>query len=141
MPQPASETATRPHRGLTISDVRRARRSTGLTLAEISERSRIPVSLLRELEWGYFVNWPGGSYGHAQLMRYARAAGLDDEVVMSAVWPVLEDAVRIRAFAVRIPDRRAEDRPERERAHETGERGAPDTSLVRDRTAAARGDW
>ncbi len=131
VPQPASETATRPHRGLTISDVRRARRSTGLTLAEISERSRIPVSLLRELEWGYFVNWPGGSYGHAQLMRYARAAGLDDEVVMSAVWPVLEDAVRIRAFAVRIPDRRAEDRPERERAHETGERGAPDTSLVR----------
>src|SRR5690606_5113001 len=28
--------------GLTISDVRRARRSTGLTLGEIAERSRIP---------------------------------------------------------------------------------------------------
>ena len=82
---------------LTISDVRRARRSTGLTLAEISERSRIPVSLLRELEWGYFVNWPGGHYGRTQLIRYARAAGLDDGVVMRAVWPVLLDALRARA--------------------------------------------
>jgi cytoskeletal protein RodZ len=82
---------------LTISDVRRARRATGLTLADISERSRIPVSLLRELEWGYFVNWPSGQYGRTQLTRYARAAGLDDDVVMRAVWPVLQEAIRARA--------------------------------------------
>ena len=82
---------------LTISDVRRARRSTGLTLADISERSRIPVSLLRELEWGYFVNWPAGHYGRTQLTRYARAAGLDDDVVMRAVWPLLQEAIRARA--------------------------------------------
>jgi hypothetical protein len=37
---------------LTVSDIRRARRETRLTLAEISERSRIPAWLLRELEWG-----------------------------------------------------------------------------------------
>ena len=82
---------------LTISDVRRARRSTGLTLADISERSRIPISLLRELEWGYFVNWPAGHYGRTQLIRYARAAGLDDHVVLRAVWPVLQEAIRARA--------------------------------------------
>lgn len=82
---------------LTISDVRRARRSTGLTLSDISERSRIPVSLLRELEWGYFVNWPAGHYGRTQLTRYARAAGLDDDVVMRAVWPLLQEAIRARA--------------------------------------------
>lgn len=81
---------------LTISDVRRARRSTGLRLADIAERSRIPISLLRELEWGYFVNWPAGQYGRSQLVRYARAAGLDVAVVTRAVWPVLEDAVRDR---------------------------------------------
>jgi hypothetical protein len=81
---------------LTISDVRRARRSTGMPLAEIAERSRIPVSLLRELEWGYFVNWPAGQYGRSQLVRYARAAGLDVEVVTRAVWPVLDEAVRVR---------------------------------------------
>jgi TolB protein len=82
---------------LTISDVRRARRSTGLTLSDISERSRIPVSLLRELEWGYFVNWPAGHYGRTQLTRYARAAGLDDDVVMRAVWPLLQEAIQARA--------------------------------------------
>jgi cytoskeletal protein RodZ len=84
---------------LTISDVRRARRATGLTLTEIAERSRIPVSLLRELEWGYFVNWPSGHYGRTQLVRYARAAGLDDQVVVNAVWPVLQAALRARETA------------------------------------------
>ena len=81
---------------LTISDVRRARRATGLRLTDIAERSRIPVSLLRELEWGYFANWPGGHYGRTQLVRYARAAGLDEEVVTRAVWPALDEAVRAR---------------------------------------------
>jgi cytoskeletal protein RodZ len=70
---------------ITVSDVRRARRATGLSLSEIAERSRIPVSLLRELEWGYFVNWPAGHYGRTQLVRYARAAGLDDHIVIRAV--------------------------------------------------------
>jgi hypothetical protein len=81
---------------LTVSDVRRARRATGLKLADIAQRSRIPVSLLRELEWGYFINWPADNYGRSQLVRYARAAGLDIEVVMRAVWPVLEEAARTR---------------------------------------------
>ncbi len=81
---------------LTISDVRRARRATGLSLANIAERSRIPESLLRELEWGYFFNWPANNYGRTQLVRYARAAGLDVDVVVRAVWPGLEDAVRSR---------------------------------------------
>ena len=89
---------------LTISDVRRARRATGLTLSDISARSRIPVSLLRELEWGYFVNWPGGHYGRTQLVRYARAAGLDDQVVVGAVWPVLQEAVRARGSTSPVVD-------------------------------------
>lgn len=92
----ATQTRLAPAAGLTISDVRRARRATGLTLTEISIRSRIPVSLLRELEWGYFVNWPAGHYGRTQLVRYARAAGLDDEIVVDAVWPVLQEAIRTR---------------------------------------------
>lgn len=75
---------------VTISDIRRARRATGLTLREIADRSRIPVSLLRELEWGYFPNWPADHYGRTQLVRYARAAGLDEEIVVRAVWPLLQ---------------------------------------------------
>lgn len=80
--------------GLTISDVRRARRATGLTLAQISERSRIPVALLRELEWGYLRHWPSGHYGRTQLIRYARAAGLDEQVVVNAVWPMFDEQPR-----------------------------------------------
>jgi hypothetical protein len=85
---------------LTISDIRRARRATGLTLTDIAERSRIPAWLLRELEWGYFRNWPGGHYGRTQLMRYARASGLDDQVVVRTVWPMLEEEARQHGAAL-----------------------------------------
>jgi Tol biopolymer transport system component len=81
---------------LTISDVRRARRATGLSLNEISARSHIPAPLLRELEWGYLRNWPEGLYGRSQMVRYARAAGLDESVVINVAWPLLEEAVALR---------------------------------------------
>src|SRR4051794_22028491 len=57
---------------LTISDIRRARRATGLTLAQIAERSRISPRLLVELEWGYLRNWPASHFGRMQLVRYAQ---------------------------------------------------------------------
>jgi hypothetical protein len=75
---------------LTISDIRRARRATGVPLVKVAERSRIPVGLLRQLEWGYLFNWPRGRYGRTQLVRYARAAGLDEELVLSAVTPLID---------------------------------------------------
>ena len=89
---------------LTISDIRRARRETRLTLAEVSERSRIPAWLLRELEWGYFRNWPAGLYGRTQLVRYARAAGLDDRLVVRTIWPALEVEARRRGTASVAPE-------------------------------------
>ncbi|HEX2453299.1 MAG TPA: helix-turn-helix domain-containing protein [Vicinamibacterales bacterium] len=76
---------------LTVSDIRRARRATGLSLYDVSERSRIPVPLLRQLEWGYLYRWPGGLYGRTQLIRYARAAGLDDVLVVSTLSPLLDE--------------------------------------------------
>ena len=75
---------------LTISDIRRARRATRLTLSEVAERSRIPVELLREFEWGYLANWPSGFYGRTQVVRYARAAGLDERIVVRVALPLLE---------------------------------------------------
>ena len=89
---------------LTISDIRRARRETRLTLAEIAERSRIPAWRLRELEWGYFRNWSADIDGRTQLFRYARAAGLDERLVVSTVWPLLEAAARQRGTASVTPD-------------------------------------
>jgi Tol biopolymer transport system component len=81
---------------LTISDIRRARRATGVTLAQISERSQISRQLLVELEWGYMRHWPASHVGRTQLVRYARAAGLDDHLVVRTVWPLLEEADRER---------------------------------------------
>jgi hypothetical protein len=78
--------------GLSISDIRRARRATGLSLTEISSRTRIPVGLLRQLEWGYLRNWPSGASGRTQLVRYARAAGLDEQTVISVAAPLVEEA-------------------------------------------------
>lgn len=94
---PAPVPIERPTReALTISDVRRARRATGLSLHEISVRSHVPSHLLRELEWGYLRNWPDGLYGRSQLVRYARAAGLDESLVLSVAWPLLEEALAHR---------------------------------------------
>ena len=84
---------------VTISDIRRARRATGLPLSEIAERSRIPANLLRQLEWGYLQNWPTGLYGRTQLVRYARASGLDEQLVITTVWPMLEAAAEFKVAA------------------------------------------
>lgn len=75
---------------VTISDIRRARRATGLTLTEISDRTGIPAALLCELEWGYLHHWPAPIASRRLLLRYARATGLDDELVVRTVWPMLE---------------------------------------------------
>jgi Helix-turn-helix domain/WD40-like Beta Propeller Repeat len=79
------------HEPLTVSDIRRARRATGLPLSAISERSHIPVGMLRQLEWGYFANWPAGNDGRAQLVRYARGAGLDEQLVVATLLPLLAE--------------------------------------------------
>ncbi|HEY3885159.1 MAG TPA: hypothetical protein VGL62_08125, partial [Vicinamibacterales bacterium] len=77
---------------LTISDVRRARRATGKTLASISHASGVPLARLRELEWGYFVNWRLEERSRDWLARYAIAAGLESDVVIDAAWPLIEEA-------------------------------------------------
>ena len=99
---------------ITISDIRRARRATGLPLSEIAERSRIPVDLLRQLEWGYLRHWPVGLYGRTQLVRYARASGLDEQLVIETVRPMLDAVVELKPEAVAElkPEAVAELKPE-----------------------------
>ena len=81
---------------LTISDIRRARRATGLTLADISDRTGIPSSLLCELEWGYLQRWPPPTVARRLLLRYASTAGLDEQLVLDVAWPLLEQEIRKR---------------------------------------------
>ncbi|MGH9310612.1 MAG: helix-turn-helix domain-containing protein [Vicinamibacterales bacterium] len=97
----ASSTST-----LTVSDIRRTRRATGMPLAQVADRSRIPVGLLRQLEWGYLFNWPGGFYGRTQLIRYARAAGLDEQLVVGTIEPLIQEAESRRALVVQEAESR-----------------------------------
>ena len=109
------------HEPLTVTDIRRARRSTRLSLDDVSERSRIPTWLIHELEWGDFRHWPGGVYGRTQLLRYARAAGLDEALVVQTLWPLIQDSSRARA----TPQVFANHRP----SHETAEHVTPAVSV------------
>ena len=88
---------------ITVSDIRRARRATGMPLVQVAERSRIPLGLLRQLEWGYLANWPAGHYGRSQLIRYARATGLDEQLVVGAIAPLLDDVERDRPVVPEAP--------------------------------------
>lgn len=88
---------------ITISDIRRARRATGVTLAEISERTRIPASLLCEFEWGYLHHWPTAHAARRLMVNYAQAAGLDDHLVVRTAWPLLEESIRVRESSAAIP--------------------------------------
>jgi len=78
-------------RVLTISDVRRARRATGLSLEDISSVCGVSAALLRELEWGYLKNWRKDAIGRSWLSGYAKASGLDEQLVTSIVVPMLEE--------------------------------------------------
>jgi hypothetical protein len=82
---------------LTISDVRRARRATGLSLDDLAGVADIPVMRLRELEWGYMRHWRADAEGRDRVIRYARAAGLDERLVLSIAWPMIEDAALVHA--------------------------------------------
>jgi helix-turn-helix protein/dipeptidyl peptidase IV (DPP IV)-like protein/WD40 repeat protein len=70
-----------------------------LTLADISERTGIPSSLLCELEWGYLQRWPAPTVARRLLLRYARTAGLDEQLVLDVAWPLLEQERRQREEA------------------------------------------
>lgn len=81
---------------LTISDIRRARRATGLTLAELSSETGIPPYLLCELEWGYLDHWPAPPIARRLMLRYAQSSGLDEQLVLDVAWPLLEERIRER---------------------------------------------
>jgi hypothetical protein len=70
--------------GSTIADVRRWRRAGGTSLKTIAADTHIPISLLRELEWGVFDNWMLPHTAQS-LSAYAQRAGLEPSVVLAVV--------------------------------------------------------
>lgn len=89
-----------PREPLTISDVRRARRATGLTLEDIASVADVPAAELRALEWGDLRAWPRTAVGRDRIFRYARAAGLDEQIVFSVVWPLIDEPAIVDAVPV-----------------------------------------
>ena len=68
---------------MTIAELRRARMARGLSLTEISRRTRIGVGHLRKIDDGDLQGLPGGFYARAFVRAYAEAVGLDGELVVS----------------------------------------------------------
>lgn len=68
-----------------VSDVLRAERErAGLTLEEISSRTKIKVTLLQALERGEFERLPGEFFTRAFIRTYARELHLSPEQVVAA---------------------------------------------------------
>ena len=81
---------------LTISDVRRARRATGLSLDHVAAVAELPRTRVRALEWGDLREWPPSPAGRTHIIRYARAAGLDEMLVLSIAWPLVLETAHLR---------------------------------------------
>jgi Helix-turn-helix domain/RDD family len=77
---------------MTIAELRRARMARGLSLTEISRRTRIGVGHLRKIDDGDLQGLPGGFYARAFVRAYADAVGLDGEVVVNRLANYLPSA-------------------------------------------------
>lgn len=64
--------------------LRRARERAGLSLDELSSRTKIKVSILSAIEGGHFEKVPGGLFVRGFLRAYAREVGLDPEAIVSS---------------------------------------------------------
>ena len=59
------------------------RRQNGVSLADISRRTRIPLPLLEDLEQERFDRFPPGMFARAYVRAYAEEACLDVEVMLA----------------------------------------------------------
>lgn len=67
---------------MTIAELRKNRMAQGLSLTEISRRTRIGVTHLRHIEEGNFKSLPPGFYARAFVRAYAEAIGVDADIVL-----------------------------------------------------------
>jgi cytoskeletal protein RodZ len=63
---------------LIASPAQTVRRNAGVTLQQISERTKISVRNLEAIESGDFKKLPGGIYTTSYIRQYAREIGFDE---------------------------------------------------------------
>lgn len=73
------ERSASPFRPLDLVALRQKR---GVSLEQIAEATKISVGYLRAIEEGRFERLPGGIYDLNYLRQYARAIGLEEEVLL-----------------------------------------------------------
>jgi transcriptional regulator with XRE-family HTH domain len=79
-------------------ELRRARERKGLTLEQVSERTKVSVAHFAGLEHGDISRWPSGIFGRAFVRGYASAVGLDPEELVAAfarIYPESPDGHRV----------------------------------------------
>src|SRR5918994_4407744 len=69
--------------GPLVEQLRRARERAGLSIEDISSRTKIQIPLLEAIERGDFERVPGGLFVRGFLRAYAREVGLDPEMVVA----------------------------------------------------------
>jgi transcriptional regulator with XRE-family HTH domain len=86
-PHAASDTSRSKEypRAMTIAELRRIRMAKGLSLTEISRRTRIGIGYLRKIEEGDWQGLPPGFYTRAFIRAYAEAIGVDADVVLGTL--------------------------------------------------------
>jgi transcriptional regulator with XRE-family HTH domain/uncharacterized RDD family membrane protein YckC len=70
---------------MTIAELRRIRMAKGLSLTEISRRTRIGIGFLRNIEEGNLKGLPPGFYSRAFVRAYSEAIGIDADVVLGTL--------------------------------------------------------
>lgn len=86
---------------MTIAELRRVRMAQGLSLTEISRRTRIGVGYLRKIEEGHLDALPPGFYARAFVRAYAEAMGADADAVLASLADQLPSAQPAQTHAAR----------------------------------------
>ena len=68
---------------LCLPSLSAVRKQSGLSLEEISELTKIKVSWLQAIEDGRWGDLPDGIYRRSYVRQYARATGIDEQVLLS----------------------------------------------------------
>ena len=77
------------------------REAAGVSLVEISEITKIRVSVLEAIEKDQLEQLPGGLYTISYLRQYARLIGLDEEEVLRTCLPTPAEAPEPEPAAVK----------------------------------------
>jgi cytoskeletal protein RodZ len=80
-------------------DLVEARRTSGISLAQISETTRISVRFLEAIEAREFAKLPGGVFAINYVRQYARCIGFDEQLLVDQCKRSLQPAPDVQELA------------------------------------------